>query len=254
MRPHILAGVLATLVSTGVHSDNHDDDDRGDPQIRVYAGALASTEQSPYLGGDNRDRFLPQLFVQWGRFYVRGPAAGVYVYGGDGWFVSTGVVLDLEDTERGDSSQLADMIDLDLVLLGEIVVSREADWGELELSLAADISGKHDGYLAGLSFSIPLEAGPLQIEPKAGIKWHSAAVNRYYYGVSAADALATRPRYEPDSGVTTELGATVTYPFADRHALQLEAGTEIFPGAVTDSPIVERDSRVRFGIGYIYRF
>ena len=65
--------------------------------------------------------------------------------------VSAGISLDLADTHRGDSPQLADMAELDDVVLGEVEVSYEADWGELGLSLAADVRGTHDGYVAGLS-------------------------------------------------------------------------------------------------------
>ena len=254
IRTRILVGVFAALIFSGVHADDRDDDERDLPQFRIFAGAMLSTEQSLYRGGENRAQVLPQLFIGWGRLYVRGPAIGAFLYGDDAWLVSTGIRLDLADTERGKSPQLADMVDLDLVLLGELAVSHEAEWGELELSLAADVSGNHDGYLAGLSFSVPLEAGPLQIEPEFGIEWHSAKVNRYYHGVGTTDATAARPLYAPDAGLNYEIGGTVTYPFADRHSLRLDASTEFVSSEVSDSPIVERSSRARFGIGYIYRF
>ena len=152
MRTRILIGALTLLLSTGVFADERDDDhDNDNPGFLLAVGASVSVEQSPYVDGDDSVEVLPRLFVQMGRFYLRGPALGVHLYGGDDLSVSAGISLDLADTHRGDSPQLADMSELDDVLLGEIEVSYEAGWGELELSLAADISGTHDGYVAGLS-------------------------------------------------------------------------------------------------------
>ena len=255
MPTRILIGTLVLILSTGVHADDRDDDDDNDgSRFRLAVGAGVSVEQSPYVGGKDSVEVLPLLFVQMGRFYLRGPTLGVDLYGGDDLSVSAGISLDLADTNRGDSPQLADMTEVDDVVLGEVEASYEAEWGELGFSLAADISGTHDGYLAGFSYGYPLELGRWQIEPEAGVKWHSAKVNRYYYGVGAADALPSRPLYEPDAGMNHELGVTLTYPFAERHALSLEAGVEWLSTEVSDSPIVERDNVASVGVSYLFRF
>ena len=255
MRSRMLIGALALLLSTGVFADDRDDDDDNDgPGFLLAAGASVSVEQSPYVGGDDSVEVLPLLLVRMGRFYLRGPALGVDLYGGDDLSVSAGISLDLADSDRGDSPQLADMTEVDDVLLGEVEVSYEADWGELDLSLAADISGTHDGYVAGLSYGYPLRIGRWEIEPEVGVKWHSAEVNHHYYGVGAADVLPARPLYEPDAGMNYELGVTVTYPFAERHALSLEVEAEWFSTEVSDSPIVERDNVASVGVSYLFRF
>ena len=85
------------------------------------------------------------------------------------------------------------MAELDRAVLGEVDVSRDADWGALDLTFAADVSGTHGGYLAGLSYGYPLEIGPVRVKPKVGLKWQSADVLRYYYGVGAPDVRPARP-------------------------------------------------------------
>ena len=130
------------------------------------------------------------------------------------------------------------MSKLDDVWLGEVEVSYEAEWGELGLSLAADVSGTHDGYLAGFSYGYPLELGAWQIEPEVGVEWHSAKVNRHYYGVGANNVRSDRPFYEPDAGMNYELGVTLTYSFAERHALSMEVEAEWLSTEISDSPIV----------------
>ena len=254
MPTRILIGTLVLILSASVHADDWDDDDDNDGSRFFFAaGGGLSVEQSPYVGGKDGVEVLPVLFAQLGRFYLRGPTLGAELYDGDDLSVSAGISLDLADS-RDDSPQLADMSKLDDVWLGEVEVSYEADWGELGVSLAADVSGTHDGFLAGLSYGYPLELGGLQIEPEVGVEWHSAKVNRYYYGVGAADVRADRPFYEPDAGMSYELGVTVTYPFAERHALSLEVEAEWLSSEVSDSPIVERDSVASVGVSYLFRF
>ena len=255
MPTRILIATLVLILSTGVHADDHDDDDVNDGSGFVFAaGGGLSVEQSPYVGGKDSVEVMPALFVQMGRFYLRGGTLGAELYDGENLSVSAGISLDLADTHRGDSPQLADMAELDDVVLGEVEVSYEADWGELGLSLAADVSGTHDGVLAGLSYGYPLELGALQIEPEVGVEWHSARVNRHYYGVGAADVRSDRPFYDPDAGMNYELGVTVTYPFAERHALSLEVEAEWLSSEVSDSPIVERDRVASVGVSYLFRF
>ena len=255
MRTRILIGTLVLILSTGVHADDRDDDDDNDGSwFHLGVGAGVSVEQSPYVGGKDSVEVLPVLFVQMGRFYLHGPTLGVDLHDGDDLSVSAGISLDFADTHRGDSPQLADMAELDDVVLGEVEVSYEAEWGELGFSLAADLSGTHDGYLAGLSYGYPLEFGRWQIEPEVGVEWHSAKVNRYHYGVGAADVRPDRPFYEPDAGMNYELGVTVMYPFSERHALSLEVEAEWFSTEVSDSPIVERDNVASVGVSYLFRF
>lgn len=252
MRTRNLIGALAVLLSASAHAGEDDDDGRS--RLHIAAGAEVTSEQSLYVGGDHVVTFLPGVYALWGRFYVRGPALGAYLLGGGDWTVSTGILLELVDTDRGDSPQLADMAELEHILLGELAVSYDRGWGELGFRVAADISGRHDGYVAGLTYGYPLAVGDWQVEPRAGIEWRSAEVNRYYYGVSAADALPARPAYAPDAGMSSTIGVAATYPIAERHSLQLTAGIESFAAEVTDSPIVERGIRRSIGIGYIFRF
>ena len=261
MRSWIPIGALTLIISTGVHADGRDDDgDDGGWQFNLSAGAGVSVEQSPYVGGKDDIKVLPLLFVDMGRFYLHGPELGVHLYDDDDLSVSAGVSLDLADTDRGDSPQLADMDELDDVVLGVVGVSYKADWGEVEVSLGADISGTHDGYLAEFSYGYPIEVGGWQIEPEIGVEWHSAEVNRHYYGVNTGNVRPThslykhRPFYQPDAGMNYELSVTATYPFAERHALWVEAGAEWLSTEASDSPIVDRDVLVGISAGYLFRF
>ena len=255
MRTQLLLGVIGLALSANVCANESDGDgDRRGHQFHLTAGVSASRGQSPYPGDDAGVRFRPWLSVRWGPVYFRGRSLGVYLHRGDDWTVRTGISIGTGTTDRGGSPQVSDMAELDRVVLGKADVSRKADWGELGFSFAADVSGKHGGYVAGLSYGYPFKAGPLRVKPKAGVEWQSAKVNRYYYGVGAADVRPNRPLHTPDGGMSLEFGVSVTYPIADRHVLQFRAGTEFLSSEISDSPIVVRDRLAKLGVGYVYRF
>ena len=254
MRNWLLVGTLAMLLSAGAFADDREGDAGDGPPVYVAAGGMAYAERSLYLGGDDRVTLLPLVIAQLGPVYLRGPSLGLYVYARDGLTVATGISLDLRDTDRGDSPQLSDMAELDRAVLGELKASFDADWGDVSLSFAADISGAHDGCIARLAWHTSHAVGRFEIEPEVGIEWQGAKVNRYYYGVGAADVTPARPLYRPGAGLGFDLGVTVAYPFAERHTLRLEAAMEFVSDEVSDSPIVARDSVGRIGAGYIFRF
>ena len=254
MTARTFIGALAMLLPFGAFADDREGGGDAGPPVYFAAGAMASTQGSFYRGGDDQVRLLPLVIAQLGPVYLRGPSLGLYVYGRDGLTVGTGISLDLADTDRGDSPQLADMAELDRAVFATVEASYDATWGALGLSFAADISGAHDGYRARVAWRNRLEAGRFELTPEVGIQWQSAEVNRYYYGVGAADVTATRALYRPDAGIGFDLGVTVAYPFAQRHTLRLEAAMELVSDEVSDSPIVARDRVGRIGAGYVLRF
>lgn len=254
MRNRLLVGTLATLLSAGALADDREGGADDGPPVYLAAGGLAYAERSLYVGGDDRVTLLPLVIAQLGPVYLRGPSLGLYVYARDGLTLATGISLDLRDTDRGDSPQLADMAELDRAVLGELEASFDADWGDVSLSFAADVSGAHNGWIARLALHDSHAVGRFEVEPEVGIVWQGAKVNRYYYGVGTADVTATRPLYRPDAGLGFDFGVTLAYAFAERHTLRLEAAMEFVPDEVSDSPIVARDSVGRISAGYVFRF
>ena len=255
MRTQLLFGVLGLALSGHIcAAESGGGDDRGGHRFHVTAGVGAAMGQSPYPGDDAGIRFRPGLSIRWGPVVFRGRSLGVYIHRGDGWTVRTGISLAAGHTDRGESPRVSDMAALDRVVLARADVSHKADWGDLDFSFAADVAGKHSGYVAGLSYGYPFEIGPLRVKPKAGVEWQSAKINRYYYGVSAADVRPGRPLHEPGGAMNCELGVSVTYPIASRHALQFRAGIVFLSSEIADSPIVVRDRLAKVGVGYVYRF
>lgn len=255
LRKQNLGGALVLLLVTCANAEDRDDDDDGGPDYRNAVGAMVSAERSLYVGGDDNIQVEPGVAAEWGRVYIYDTELGVRLHEGDRWSVSTSIAVDFtKDTERGDSPLLVDMEALDDVVLGQVEVAFEDQWGELSLTLASDISDSHGGDIAELSYLYPLEFGRWLVEPEVSIAWNSSKVFRYYYGVDPVDVLPNRPSYRPEGGIIAEFGVAAMYPFGKRHALRFQIEMELFPNQVTHSPIVVRDNVVEAGIGYFFLF
>lgn len=255
MRKQNFGGVLVLLLFTCANAEDRDDDDNEGHDYNNAVGAMVSAERSLYVSGDANIQVEPGVLAEWGHVYVYDTELGVRLHEGDRWSVSTSIAVDFtKDTERGNSPLLVDMEELDDVVLGQIEVAFEDQWGELSLTLASDISDKHGGDIAELSYIYPLEFGRWLVEPEVSFAWNSSKVFQYYYGVDPVDVVPTRPLYGPDGGTIAEFGVAAIYPFAKRHALRFQIEMELFPNQVTDSPIVARDNVVEVGIGYFILF
>ena len=249
-------GSLLTLFAAGVAAksvDRHDGKENAGGQYSI--GAMVGTDQSLYVGGEDQTQFFPYIAAEWQHLYFRGASLGAFLYRDEAWEISTSIDLDgIGDDDRDKSKELSDMADFDTVLMASVRGSYEAEWGELSFGVGLDISGSHDGYKAELAYGYPFRLGRWMIQPQATVEWVSEEINQYYYGVTGLDAKAGRPVYSAGDGINYELGVSAIYPFAKRHAIMLRASYKAYASAITDSPIVDRDTTSDIGIGYIYRF
>ncbi len=253
----LLVGSVVMLLAVGVHASDgsEDDGDHDEEGVSFILGLGASNETSIYEDADDGLEVLPFFGIEWGRYFLLGPRMGAYLYGDEQWSFALSIGLDeAGDLDRGDGSELDDMEDLDNVISGQIEAGYEAEWGEIELTLASDISGKHDGYRVGLAYAYTFNLGRWMIQPAIELEWHSEEVNQYFYGVSKVDARAGRAVYKPAAGVNYGVAIEANYPLNQNHMIQLSAGYTQFSSEVEDSPIVDRDSTTEIGVGYIYRF
>lgn len=250
----ILVGSVFVLLNMNVYA-NRDDNDTEKEGVSFTLGVGVSNETSIYNDADDGIEVLPFFAIEWGRYFLMGPRLGTYLYGNEQWSVTASIGLDeAGDVDRGDGSELDDMGDLDNVFSGQIQTGFETDWGEIEFTLAKDISNKHDGYRVVMAYGYPFHLGQWMVEPTIEIEWLSEEINQYFYGVTEAYVKPGRALYEPDSGINYGLEISGSYPINQNHMIQLSAGYTKYSREVQDSPIVNRSSSTEIGIGYIYRF
>ena len=226
-----------------------------DGEFHFALMALAHTQDSIYVGGERNNTFLPLPEIYWRNFYFSQGQLGLTAIELDDFALDFSIGGDfIGDTDRGDSKQLKDMKDLDTAITANVDLSYSGDWGELTLGTAHDISNKHDGYSLSLGYSYRLMYGRWFVEPSVGVSYASKDVVNYYYGVSEQDVTAERAFYQADSAVNYELGLTAGYIINRDQQVMAFAGMEFFDDEISDSPIVDDDKSLSFGIAYRYSF
>lgn len=126
--------------------------------------------------------------------------------------------------------------------------------GDVWAEWLTDASGYSEGQRAtvGLQRRFPLRR--FSATPRIEAMWLDRKNVNYYYGVSAQEALASRPSYDAGSTINTRVGLRVDYRPAARHALFLDLSATRFGSEIEDSPIVDRSTSSAVFLGYVHMF
>lgn len=230
-------------------------DQSAEAQSNTMIGLLGLSSKSIYVEGEDKTRLIPFFAGQWGNIYLEGASLGYILAETERSSFSAAIELDSAFVdERDDSPALADMRELDSALSASLNYQYEFDYGELGFSVAADISGSHDGYKLSASYGYPMILGKFMVTPKLSVEWVSEEINQFYYGVTGEDVKQGRALYTPESGINYSAGVTGFYPITQQHSIMLFAEYQRYDDQVFNSPIVDEQSATTFGLGYVYRF
>ena len=127
-------------------------------------------------------------------------------------------------------------------------------WGTLFGEVLHDAAGGSSGTEVRAGYRFDWSAGKLQLQPQFALAARDANLNNFYYGVRASEATATRPAYEPGSGVNAELGLSAVYRLSDRWRLIGGVSAKRFSSGVRASPIVEDRTQLAGMLGLAYDF
>ncbi len=223
-------------------------------------GVAAFSVQQPYTGIKRETRALP--LISYENQYVRvfGPVVEVKAYSVE---LGASQRLDLRVTgkydfsgyETGDAPILNGMRERK----NGFWAGAKATWrtGVVDVSaeLQADVSGKSKGRRASLGVEKNWRIGEhIMLTPRASAAWVDKKYVDYYYGVAADEARAGRAAYVGKSGVNAELGLRGTYIAGAHHSFFLDLGVTRLARTIKDSPLVDRSTENRAGLGYLYRF
>jgi len=120
------------------------------------------------------------------------------------------------------------------------------------LEAVTDVSGTHEGQELRLTVEKELFQGFLT--PKAGIKWQSADLADYYYGVRSNEVKAGRAEYAAHDDLEYMAGITIGLPLGEKWALFGDIQCTFLGDEGKDSPITGDDALMRYVMGAVYRF
>lgn len=252
VRAFVVVGFL--MVGGWCHAAESDTKAEDRPSISVGAGGIIRSQ--PYVGADV-DVYPTLLFAYEGkRLYFRGVMGGYWLYSFDG--VSVGPVIRprFEGYTEDDSPALEGMHDRDWSIDGGLGLSWLTDIGLFGAAFVTDLLGRHNGQELDFSYTILFKYEGFDLIPSVGVRWMSANLVNYYYGVEADeirfDQAISRASYEGDGAVDPYLRLVVRHKLAGRWSLLGAAQYEWLDREITDSPIVDDDYVLSFLLGVLY--
>lgn len=213
----------------------------GRPPVTAGLGVVASP--SPYAGVDE-PALTPVPFVnlELGRFYLRGIEAGLRLWDTDRLSLAVVVQPRFQSYDHGDSPDLAGMEARERTAEGGLRGRLQAGRYHAGLRAVTDLLGRHRGEEITADVGARLGGPRLGLSPSAGVTWESADFVDYYYGVRPAEARPDRPAYEGRAAANPFVGAGARLRLGGQWGLFAYVRHTWLDDAVTDSPIVDRDT------------
>ena len=212
-------------------------------------GLAATTDQSPFVGGDTQIGVKP-LIIKENGFDITGPAWSFSATPAREFYIGAG--LDEWDAERGDSAALQDMAELDRAINLRVGSVWKLATGTISADFAQDVAA-HEGAQAKLRYTHHPDM-PLNLRPYAELQWLSADLTDYYVGVDTAEAKIGRPVYQADDSLALKVGVKMEKPLSRRLTLVGSVSANSYGSAIADSPIIESNTVWGGYAGAAYRW
>lgn len=229
--------------------------------LNDYAlGVAYSVSESPYQGVDSSGFAYPYLTSfrhnaftnDW--LILTGGDAGVRWVNDAGWVL--GAVARIR-TEGTDTTLLDELADIDVrkwTIEAAPLVGWRAWPVHFELKHYQEIFSDYGGPTTEFQLSLPREHPWGWFVPSVKLLRNSAGHNRYYYGISDAEAAANPglEPYSPGSSLNVKARLSMGYAINNRWLLSVSLNHEWLGSEITGSPIVDKDSIWSGNVGIAY--
>ena len=246
----LAAASSGALAQTTQPSEDPETDD-GPPQGWAL-GVGAIVQNAAYAGEGTRVQPVPLISYEGEHFFFRGITAGWQLLDNETFELAAIAQFrfdGFEIKELGRRELAANGLDSRLLedrddsLDAGISASWSGSAGELELELLADVSGKSKGQEFSLQYGYPLDFGSTVITPNIGVTYLSKDMANYYYGTLDSEVRRGVIDYKPGAATLPYVGVNVMHSFADNWTFLALLEYSALPNKITDSPLLERDSK-----------
>ena len=218
-------------------------------------GVMIRSERSPYEGAGIRHDLVPLYLYEGERFFLHPTRAGMKFFDDGTRRFDAFLDFRLEGFPHDNiPASLAGMrLRQTSTDIGLSYAHRTA-WGTLRAEVVHDALNINRGREARLGYSYDWRSGPWHLQPGLMVKWRSANLNNYYYGVRPDEATAVRPAFEPGAGTDVWFGVYGFYEFSGGWRALAGWGYNVLDGNVRRSPIVLDGNRPTVFVGAAYDF
>lgn len=250
-------GLAVALLSAALLQSAWSDEPEGPPGAdgRHWAiGLGGGIATQPYAGIDRKTQALPLLLFENQYVRVMGPGVDLRLPDAGPVSLSLRARYSEEGYAEDDAPNLAGMASRH----GGVWLGASARWrsdiAHVFTDVASDASGHSKGLQARVGVDQTFRLGRFSLTPGIAAVWFDRKYVDYYFGVASAEALATRPRYDGRATVNTELSLRTRYMLSPQSAVTFDIGATRLGSGITDSPLVDRSTTTKVGVGYLYRF
>lgn len=223
-------------------------------QDGLYVGTFAALGSGPYAGDATSFAARPLIGFRTTTFDIGTNGATAHVLAGDRAALDVFLKPRFFTLTNSDNPELAGIerdVTLDAGLSYALDVSRDT---RLDLSVAQEITGEHEGQEANLRLTQRFALGAVPLGFYAGAMWRSEDLSRYLYGVTPAEALTGRPAFGIGATTSPYIGVNASMPLSQQVRVFGVLQADFLDPAITDSLIVTEDMTLSLGVGIQFSF
>lgn len=239
-----LLGIALCCVSPALAEEDH-----------LSVGIVAATASTIYKGADDKIVVLPMVSYRSGGFFIDATSVGYSLVNTEEFQFEVFGEYNFMGYKASDSSYLRGMKRRKEAIEAGVQADVMTDLGLFSVSFQGDVSSRHNGYSAELTYALPLiETERFSLFPAVGVTWLSEDMINYYYGVRSSEALPGRSAYTPGSAVNPYVSVDVSYQLAECWMLTANLAGVALDKEIRNSPLVDKDYELSVVAGVVYHF
>ena len=231
----------------------------GAPSTVVKAGLGLVLNDEGYKGIGLKTMVIPGLQVQSSRFSLRGTSAELIVTDPSNRDFSVNLRADvlLQGYKSSDGAIFNGMATRKPSVLVGVGTKFITPVGQVWLEAGSDVAGASKGLRTevglGWRFDTASALGKWSLTPYVSAQNNSAKLVNYYYGVTAAEATASRSAYDAGSTTNFNLGMSASTELGSNFSLVLGARYRSYGSSIRQSPLVDSAGGLSGNASLMYR-
>jgi outer membrane protein len=217
----------------------------------IFGGGLAVADRG-YVGYSRQVTPIPLIFYHDGGFFFAGFSAGYMLSHSRHYRFSINIKPRINRLSASDSPELAGIQTRKWSLDGGANLDVFGGWGHLVTGISHDLLDRNNGTELDAGYRYSIQLGSWNLVPSFGVRWQSASLTNYYYGVSPAEVIPGRPAYTPGAATNPYIGFGLSTRISDHWQFNGNIQYTRFSGAIHGSPLVDRSGSPVLFIGFIY--
>lgn len=231
-----------------------------DASAQWAAGVATIIPSTPYLGVDNEINVFPLVTYEGEQLTWRGPSLAYKLTGLKKGEPSFSLTLNMapNQLDTDESDKLDGIKDRDFSFMAGVSYSHPFDFATVTLVAETDVTNKHNGQRAVLSFERPLFTDAKRkwmVNLALELEYLTASYADYYFGVDQQEASNSAfSEYKAGSILQPGVSLSGFYQINKKWSVAASARLQSLSDEVKDSPIVDASSSVNGFVGIIYSF